>query len=72
MFDIGDTLREGLDEACRRMHEAQTNLARANAGEAAGRKADGAMAQTAEAAIFTEALLNAEHARFSEIKSVVK
>ena len=30
------------------------------------------MAQTAQAAIFTEALLNAEHARLEEIKAVTK
>jgi hypothetical protein len=30
------------------------------------------MAQTAVAAIFSEALLSAEHARFEEIKAVTK
>jgi hypothetical protein len=30
------------------------------------------MAQTAQAALFTEALLSAEHARLAEIKAVVK
>jgi hypothetical protein len=30
------------------------------------------MAQTAQAALFTEALLSAEHARLQEIKSVTR
>ena len=72
MFDVGDTLRDGLDEARSRLHDAQRALARANSGVAAGRSADGAMAQTAQAALFTEALLSAEHARLAEIKAVVK
>jgi phage terminase Nu1 subunit (DNA packaging protein) len=72
MFDLGDTLRDGLDEARTRLRDAQRALARANSGVAAGRSADDAMAQTAQAALFTEALLSAEHARLAEIKAVVK
>lgn len=72
MFDVGDSLREPLRDARSRLYEAQLAVARANAGVAAGRSADTAMAQTAQAAIFTEALLCAEHARFEEIKVVTK
>jgi hypothetical protein len=46
-------------------------LACANAGEG-GRSADAAMAQTAQAAIFDEALLGAMHARLEELKAVTK
>jgi len=72
MFDVGDILREGLDEARSRLRSAQRTLARANSGIAAGRSVDNAMAETAQAALFTEALLSAEHARFAEIKAVLK
>ena len=61
-----------MTEARERLHEAQAALADANAGKASGRSADLAMAQTARAAIFTEALLVAERARFEEIKAVTK
>ena len=54
------------------MRAAQRTLARANSGVAAGRSVDSAMAETAQAALFTEALLSAEHARLAEIKAVVK
>ncbi|MEO6836524.1 MAG: hypothetical protein ABI231_11560 [Candidatus Tumulicola sp.] len=65
-------MRGALDGARRRLDDAQSAVARANAGGEAGRAADAAMAQTAQAAIFSEALLNAEHARFEEIKAVTK
>jgi hypothetical protein len=72
MFDVGDSLRSALDVARNRLHDAQAAVARANAGGSSQRAADAAMAQTAQAAIFSEALLNAEHARFEEIKAVAK
>lgn len=72
MFDVGDSLRSALGAARDRLHDAQAAVARANAGGSAGRAADAAMAQTAQAAIFSEALLGAEHARFEEIKAVSK
>ena len=72
MFDIGDSLLEALGAARARLADAQAAVARANAGEGAGRSADGAMAATAQAAIFTEALLSAQHARLAEIKAVAK
>jgi hypothetical protein len=72
MFDVGDSLRSALDGAGQRLRDAQTVVARANAGRSAGRAADAAMAQTAQAAIFSEALLDAVRARFEEIKAVTK
>jgi hypothetical protein len=53
------------------LQQAQDVVARANAG-AGGRTADAAMAQTARAAIFDEALLGAMHARLEELKAVTK
>jgi hypothetical protein len=72
MFDVGDSLRGALKRADAELHEAQRRVAIANAGGTGGRSADAAMAQTAQAAIFTEALLSVEHARFEEIKSVTR
>jgi hypothetical protein len=72
MYDVGDSLRAAFANARNSLHDAQARVARANAGEASGRGADAAMAATAQAAIFTEALLAAERARFAEIKSVAK
>jgi len=71
MFDVGLSLREAFLTAHAQLRDAQANLARANAG-GLGRSADVAMAQTAQTAIFTEALLAAVRARFEEIKSVTK
>jgi hypothetical protein len=72
MFDVGDSLRSAFDEAGDRLQKAQRAVAAANAGGNADRSADAAMAQTAQAAIFTEALLGAERARFEELKAVTK
>jgi hypothetical protein len=72
MYDVGDSLREALEGARTRLRDAQSAVARANSGEKSGRSADAAMAQTAQAAIFTEVLLAAERARFEEIKAVTK
>ncbi len=71
MFDVAESLRGGLASAAVRLQQAQNVIARANAGEG-GRTADAAMAQTAQAAIFDEALLGAMHARLEEIKAVTK
>ena len=51
--------------------QAQATVARANAGEG-GRTVDAAMAQTAQAAIFDEALLGALHARLEEVKTAAR
>jgi hypothetical protein len=72
MFDVGDSLRDAFAAARSRLRDAQASVARANSGAQSGRSADAAMAQTAQAAIFTEVLLAAEKARFSEIKAVTK
>lgn len=70
MFDVAESLRTGLTAAQERQGAAQSALARANAG--AGHSGDAAMAQTAQAAIFSEALLGAMHARLTEIKTVTR
>jgi hypothetical protein len=72
MFDVGDSLRNAFEQAQDRLHSAQASVARANAGRLAGRSADSAMAETARAAIFAEALLAAERSRFKAIKTVTK
>lgn len=72
MFDVAASLRSGLEEARQRLSDAQAAVARANAGAGAGRAADAAMAQTAQAAIFDEALLAATRARLAEISAVTK
>jgi hypothetical protein len=72
MFEVGDSLQGALERAQTELREAQTRVAAANAGRAAGRSADAAMARTAQAAIFTEVLLSAEHARLEEIKAVTR
>ena len=72
MFDVGESLRSALESAHARLRDAQRAVARANAGADAGRHADAAMAATAQAAIFTEALLGAQRARFEEIKTVTR
>jgi len=72
MFDVGESLRAAFENARQRIRDAQASVASANAGDRSGRSADAAMAQTAQAAIFTEVLLAAERARFEEIKAVAK
>jgi len=70
MFDVRDSLAPALTGANQRLREAQGELARANA--AGGAPASAALARTARAAIFSEALMNATHARLAEIKAVTK
>lgn len=65
-------MREPLAAAADRLRRSERSVALANAGRDAGRAADLAMSQTAQAAIFTEALLAAQRARFQEIKAVTK
>jgi hypothetical protein len=72
MFNVGESLQAALEAARERLSAAAQMIARANAGRDAGRGADAAMAQTARVALFSEALLAAEHARFEEIKAVTK
>lgn len=72
MFEVGDSLRAAFELARERLRDAQTTVVLANDGERNGRSADAAMAETAQAAIFTEVLLSAERARLAEIKAVAK
>lgn len=72
MFDVGESLRSALDRARTELHDAQSAVAAAGADGGSSRTADAAMAKTAQAAIFTEALLGAEHARLAEIKGVAR
>ena len=72
MFDIAGSLRVALDSASRELRSAERSVASANAGTESGRSADAAMARTARAAIFDEALLAAMRARLEEIKAVAK
>ena len=71
MFDVGESLQAGLAGARDRLTDAQAAVAAANAGHGS-RSTDAAMAQTARAAIFSEALLNAMHSRLAEIKAVTR
>ncbi len=72
MFDVGESLRDALAAARDHLRDAQASVALANSGIETGRSADAAMARTAQAAIFTEAVLAADRARFEEIKAVTK
>jgi hypothetical protein len=71
MFDVAESLRAGIDRSQQQLLDAQRQLAQANAGKG-GRSADAAMAQTAQAAVFDEALLAAVRERLSELKMVTK
>ena len=72
MFDVGESLRNALDGARSSLREAERAVAAANAGRASGRSANAAMADTARAAIFTEALIAAERSRLEELKAVTR
>jgi hypothetical protein len=72
MFDVGESLRDAFLIGQRRLRDAEGSVILANSGKQTGRSADAAMAQTAQAAIFTEMLLAAERARLEEIKAVTK
>jgi hypothetical protein len=72
MFDVNESLRDAFAVAQHRLRDAQASVALANSGEESGRSADAAMARTAQVAIFTEALLVAEHSRLEEIKAVTR
>lgn len=71
MFDVRESLQSGLSDADERLRSAQRALAHANASPGS-HLTESAMAQTARAALFTEALLGATHARLAEIKAVTK
>jgi len=70
MFDVADSLRAALDDARSQLRNASSRVALANVGGLG--ETDGAMADTAKAALFQEALLSAVHARLEELKMVTK
>ncbi len=72
MYDVGESLRAAFGSAAERLLDAQRAVARANAGQGGGRAAGRAMAQTAQAAIFGEALMEAERARLAELKAAAR
>ncbi len=71
MFDIANTLESALSTAKDDLAGAASRTARAQT-PFGGPRTDQAMAQVAERAVFTEALLNAVHARLAEIKSAAR
>ena len=70
MFDVADSLRAALGDARSQLQNASSRVALANAGGLG--ETDGAMADTAKAALFQEALLGVVHARLEELKAVTK
>jgi hypothetical protein len=72
MFDVGESLRSPLVDARMALRGAQAAVAAVNAGASGGRAFGAAMAATAQAALFTEALLAAQHARLEELKAVTR
>lgn len=66
MFDVAASLREPLAQAQQRL------TAAASAAATSPTVNNGRMAQVAQQAIFTEAVMNAMHARLAELKSVTK
>lgn len=71
MFDVAPQLQSALASARERL--SSDAAATAQVGGSTGTRVDGsAMARLAQNAIFSEALLNAMHARLAELKSVTK
>ena len=70
MFDVATSLRPGLRNADAALDTASRALAHANAGDTDA--LNRAMSASAQAALFSEVLMNAVHARFSEIKTAAK
>jgi hypothetical protein len=71
MFDVAGSLASAMNEARSGLADAASATSRAQTPYGAPRT-DIAMAGAAQQAIFTEALLNAIHARLAEIKSVTR
>lgn len=71
MFDVAYSLNGALQGAREALSRAALLTARSQTRPGSGRT-DAAMAGVAQCTIFTEALLNAMHARLAEIKSVAK
>ena len=70
MFDVATSLRPGLRSADAALDTASRALAHANAGDTDA--LNRAMSASAQAALFSEVLMNAVHARFGEIKAAAK
>jgi len=69
MFDVADSLMSALTRAKDDLSAAAAATARSQTALGSGRT-DAMLASAANRAVFTEALLNAVHARFAEIKGV--
>jgi hypothetical protein len=69
MFDVAASLNDAMSLAQRDLSGAAFETSRAQT-TLGGTRVDAAMAEAARKAIFTEALLNAVHARLAEIKIV--
>ena len=69
MFDVAGSLMGALERSRETLGGAASATARSQTPYGTSRS-DAAMAETAQAAIFQEALLNAVHARLAELKSV--
>ena len=70
LFDVARSLQPALHAAQDDLEGAATAVARANAVEPGA--TDAAMARTAQATLFEEALLGTIRARLSELKTVTK
>jgi hypothetical protein len=71
MFDVAASLSDAMKLARIGLSDTASATARAHTPFGSTRT-DAAMAAVAQKAIFTEALLNAVHARLAEIKSVTR
>ncbi len=71
MFDVAASLMSAMNTARAGLGEAAAATSRAETPYGDTRT-DAGMARVAQGAIFTEALLNAMHARLAEIKSVTR
>jgi len=69
MFDVAAPLMQALSRARNDLDGAASNVARTQT-QLGSPRSDRVLAAAAERAVFAEALLNAVHARLSEIKSV--
>jgi hypothetical protein len=68
MFDVGGSLINALRSAGDGLANAASDTARAQTPFGSSRS-DAAMAGVAQRAIFAEALMNAVHSRFAEVKN---
>ncbi|MHB8147409.1 MAG: hypothetical protein ACYDGM_09170 [Vulcanimicrobiaceae bacterium] len=71
MMDANSPVAEALIGVRAQLRDAERDVAYANSGHLQ-RSADAAMAKAAQAALFSEALLQSVHARLAELKAVAK